>query len=438
MAYVRAEDGGSLENQARPYFVNYTPDATPYVFGTPYNVDHEKLVKDTSGKKIVSLDPTELQNLFTEASNHNTPITLDLSDTDIEEIGDMAFAFAPIHVLKLPATLTKIGDNAFTGSLIHQIYFKSDPSTIEIGRGAFTQASTNIVNGVKQNIQLVNNGAGGKIPLPIGQDFVFYGMIRDPKAVNSGFIGEQDNPYFIDVNGQKTYATLTSNNPELFHYPTGRVTPSPKIHINPYSYTRFSRDKLQITSNQPVEYNLEFTSKNGQVQLKGENFIAFNRVSYLDVTPRLNEQGQYQLNLLQLGESTGLDANILTVPLQQEGYAIVGLNEIYPNMSLEDIKNLVSEIQTNQIIQDYRTDSVYGGSPLTSHINKKYIDLVFVAKPAKINYIYVDKDSGEHKGAASFNTYVGLPLPKFELLPDGYIPFVKDLKIYQVSSATTL
>lgn len=413
----------------QPIYVNFGAEESPYVYGTPTEVDLSKV--EVQGGVVTGIAVEEINRLFAEAAKHNTPIILDLSNEAITEIAENAFAYAPIHVLKLPAGITKIGANAFRFGLIHQIYFKADPSLIEIGEDAFKQAEPMLRdngNGQRQRINAQAAPGDGNNILPIGQDFVLYGMMRDPNSPETGFIKKQENPYFIDVNGVRTYATLSSDEPEVFEVGEDGlpIQNSPTINLYPTAFTPFSSANLRVAQEKPIDYTLHFHSKNGAITtLSGSNFVPLNRATYLDVTPNF-ENNEYKLSYRPIGESTGVDSNIATARLNGEGYHVVGLNEMYPNLDEAQIRAIVKDLQEKYMLYD---NSYQGAtSLLIRNISKKYHDIVFVAKPATITYAYYDVATGNQLAVEEIKTYEGIPLPDFNA-PDGYTPVMKNFDI---------
>lgn len=91
-------------------------------------------------------------------------------------------------ILKLPATLTKIGDGAFAKNLIRDLEFATDPSAIAVGTDAFKQLEAR---------QVSPSNPTSMVPIP--------SMNNEEYAVASDVLiyrEYMDNPYLIKVNGQ--------------------------------------------------------------------------------------------------------------------------------------------------------------------------------------------------------------------------------------------
>lgn len=172
--------------EATPQERIMTPESDPSYFGTPTDVDISQLVIENGVLK--SINQTERERLWAEAKAHNTPITLDLSESGITEVAANAIQETPIMILKLPATLTKIGDGAFAKNLIRDLEFATDPSAIAVGTDAFKQLEAR---------QVSPSNPTSMVPIP--------SMNNEKYAVASDVLiyrEYMDNPYLIKVNGQ--------------------------------------------------------------------------------------------------------------------------------------------------------------------------------------------------------------------------------------------
>ena len=126
---VAIEDSGYLGNGVittkRNKPITYSEENTPWDFGQASVYTENDL--NISGTVVESISRDKISDMATKLAEHKSPIILDLSNSNITEIRPSALMLAPIQVLKLPASINKIGAGAFKYGLIHQIYFKTTP-----------------------------------------------------------------------------------------------------------------------------------------------------------------------------------------------------------------------------------------------------------------------------------------------------------------------
>lgn len=372
-----------------------TPESDPSFFGTPTDVDISQLVIENGVLK--SIKQTERERLWAEAKAHNTPITLDLSGSGITEVAANAIQETPIMILKLPATLTKIGDGAFAKNLIRDLEFATDPSTIAVGTDAFKQLEAR---------QVSDSNPTSMVPIP--------SMNNEEYAVASDvslYREDMDNPYLIKVSGQPvSYAQFLPPNPLVEEGATDGT----------WSKIRISRHYL---SNEypPYTYPNFYSAQYGNITLSGSQIFAFPMVYTFDITPKTNPPAgsnpdpRFTIN----SEAYGVPLNRY---YSSDGWELVDFKDVYPEASDQYVSDIMTIIREARLVGNaFDKRNAYA----TAYLNQKYYGFQFSAHPQKIRYNYFDVNTGALVKREVFNTWWGKPMPSITP-PEGFEMFLED------------
>lgn len=389
--------------EATPQERIMTPESDPSYFGTPTDVDISQLVIENGVLK--SINQSERERLWAEAKAHNTPITLDLSESGIREVAANAIQETPIMILKLPATLTKIGDGAFAKNLIRDLEFAADPSTIAVGTDAFKQLEGRYVS---------PSNPTSMVPIP--------SMNNEKYAVASDVLFYReymDNPYLIKVNGQPvSYAQFMGQQttpwggtiPPLFEGATDGTWSKLKIslHYINHPYNTF-------------DYPSGYSAQYGNITLSGSQIFALPVVYTFDLTPNTNPPAGSNPDptFTMIREEYG-------VPLNQydgtDGWELVDIKDVYPEASDQYVSDIMTIIREARLVGNaFDKRNAYA----TAYLNQKYYGFQFLAHPQKIRYNYFDVNTGALVKREVFNTWWGKPMPSITP-PEGFEMFLED------------
>ena len=390
--------------EATPQERIMTPESDPSYFGTPTGVDISQLVIENGVLK--SINQTERERLWAEAKAHNTPITLDLSGSGITEVAANAIQETPIMILKLPATLTKIGDGAFAKNLIRDLEFAADPSVITVGTDAFKQLEGRQVSGAVSlstaPITSMNNEE-----YAVASDVPIYGEYMD-------------NPYLIKVNGQPvSYAQFSPSRNATYFFDRAPDGTWSKIKATPH-FAEYAQSNVYVNSS--VAYN--YSAQYGNITLSGRQMFALPIVYNFDLTPNTNPPAGSNPDpkFTTLSLNSGIPLNHLGEPYSSQGWELVDIKDVYPDASDQYVSDVMTIIREERLV-DKAWNKRFIDS--TRYLNQKYYGFQFLARPKMIRYEYFDVNTGERLKVEDIKAWFGKRMPSITP-PEGYESFIKD------------
>lgn len=255
-------------------------------YGKPTEIDLADLeFADTPAGKVLkgikanSNLKAVYQKYWDAARNHQTPVILDLSKVDnLVEVEARAITKLPIMVLKLPASIQKLGDEAFAKNMITRIDFAVDPQNLTLGQNVFAQAVTesfsnstsdpyfspNLTYGQTHKYGYKNDILMEYVPLTAYEQF-YYTFKEDGVKI------PQANPIKITVAGEdKAYGTL-KNSTALAGNAGGA-----------YADLRDIAAEFSILGNWDLWGTADYEVSYGGIVLKGRQYFVPNIVTYLD------------------------------------------------------------------------------------------------------------------------------------------------------------
>ncbi|WP_300910057.1 leucine-rich repeat domain-containing protein [uncultured Bacteroides sp.] len=195
--------------------------------------------------------PATLKNIGKEAFNYCKKIrSIDLSATSLTKIDNWFSGIDSLRIVKLPNTVTEIGNSAFTNSPIEEINFPAGLTTI--GNYAFDGNQLKTVDLSATQLTTINNWFAGNGKLR---------TVKLPETVTSLAEGAFDNCYIEEINFPAALTTIGARSLRDCHIDTLRLPATvTEIGQNAFYYAKF--DCVEIPStvtkiNSGAFYNAE-------------------------------------------------------------------------------------------------------------------------------------------------------------------------------------
>lgn len=435
-------------------------------YGKPTEIALSDLVIEDSpnGKvlKGVKANPTikEVYKKYWDAArNHQTPIILDLSAVDnLVEVEANAITKLPIMVLKLPASIKKLGDGAFSKNMITQIDFGADPSNISLGQDVFAQAVTesfsnstsdpyfspHLIYGMTHKYGYKNDVLMEYVPLTAYEQF-YYTFKKD--GVNI----PQANPLKITVAGEaKAYGTF-KNNSTL----QGNAGASyPDLRDIGAQFSNLGSWDLWGTADYEVKY--------ANIILKGRQYFVPNIVTYIDGDKFTAKQIDNIINADPKNQNKVLDNVFEFTKIGSKEYdsvvafagnyapgsfkkKLVSFKEFFADnpekgkQVATKLNEMLNYANAGQYADSFvgveapkdsghigtTASNIYTYGEMRSTLQKTALDFALVVSVVNYTYRYIDVNTGQVVATQSGEAIYNADWPKLNY-PQGYTPIITD------------